>query len=259
MKLISWNINGIRAIEKKGFREWFDKEDADIICLQEIKAHRDQLEESLTDIPNYEFFVTTPEKKGYSGVGTYTKIKPISVREGLLDEDYNSEGRVLRLEFPEFYLYNIYFPNGSRGNDRLDYKMRFNEALYKELKELMEETDKGIIICGDVNIAHEDIDLKNPKSNEKHSGFLPLERRFIDKLLSLGFIDSFRELNPNSEKYSWWSYRFNAKKTNAGWRIDYFFVSNNIKDHIIGADIDTVQSGSDHAPISLELNYDLLT
>lgn len=255
MKLVSWNVNGIRAIKKKeSFDEWFKREDADIVCLQEAKAQLDQLEEELTNVPGYYFYLTAAEKKGYSGVCAYTKIKPINVREGLEKEEYNSEGRVLRLEFEEFYLYNIYFPNGARNQERQDYKKRFNEALLEELTELR-KGNKGIIICGDVNIAHEEIDLKNPKTNQKTSGFLPLERRYLDRLLEAGFLDSFRYVNPNLVKYSWWSYRLGARKTNAGWRIDYFFVSTNLEKYIVGADVQDDVMGSDHAPVCLELDF----
>lgn len=252
MKIVSWNVNGIRAIEKKGFHDWFKEEDADIVCLQEAKAQLDQLSDSLANIEGYHLYLTSGEKKGYSGVCTYTRQKPLSVKEGLNDETYNTEGRVLRLEFEDFYLYNIYFPNGASREERRQYKNGFNQALLDELKELIKR-DKGIIICGDVNIAHEEIDLKNPKSNEKHSGFLPEERRYLDKLLAVGFSDSFRSLNPDTVKYSWWSYRFGARKINAGWRIDYFFVSNNLMPKVVGADIHDQVEGSDHAPIILEL------
>lgn len=253
MKIISWNINGIRAVEKKGFHDWFKEEDADIVCLQEVKAQLDQLSDELANMPGYHLYLSSGERKGYSGVCCYSKIEPISVREGLMDDTYNSEGRVLRLEFEDFYLYNIYFPNGGSNDDRKAYKDGFNYCLLEELKELL-KTGKGIVICGDVNIAHEEIDLKNPNANKKHSGFLPLERRYIDRLLSLGFSDSFRALHPDEKKYSWWSYRFGARKINAGMRIDYFFVSNNLMPKVIGADIEDQVLGSDHAPILLELD-----
>lgn len=253
IKLVSWNVNGIRAAEKKGFREWFEDEKANIVCIQETKAQLDQLSEDLTEIPGYTLYLTSAERKGYSGVATYTDIAPISVREGLLNEEYNSEGRVLCIEYPHFYLYNVYFPNGGRSKERRNYKNGFNDALLKEVSELV-QAGKGVIICGDVNIAHEDIDLKNPRANEKHSGFLPEERRYIDKLLAAGFIDSFRENNPDTPKYSWWSYRFNARSLDAGMRIDYFFVSKNLADKIVKADVYDKVEGSDHAPIYLELD-----
>ncbi len=255
MKLISWNVNGIRAIEKKGFRDWLIKEDADIISIQETKAQLDQLSEDLAEIPGYYLYLSEcKERKGYCGVCCYTKEKPLAVREGLADDRFTPQGRVIRLEFERFYLYNIYFPNGAGDQEKFNNKIEFNEALYQELSELI-KGEKGIIICGDVNIAHEAIDLKNPKANEKHSGFLPLERRFIDRLLDLGFVDSFRLINPDKEKYSWWSYRFGARRINAGWRIDYFFVSDNLKKNIIGADIYDDVEGSDHCPISLTLDF----
>ncbi len=257
MKLISWNVNGIRAAFKKGLKEVIRDFGADIVCIQEVKAHLEQLEDDIAVFDDYHFYLASGSRKGYSGVAVYSKIRPIAVQRGFEDtplcRPYNDEGRVIRLEFEDFYLYNIYFPNGASTKERRDYKEGFNCALLEELKELKKK-NKGIIICGDVNIAHEDIDLKNPQANAKHSGFLPSERRFIDKLLDLGFIDSFRWLNPELVKYSWWSYRFNARKTNAGWRIDYFFVSDNLKDKVVGADVLDGVLGSDHAPIELLLD-----
>lgn len=252
MKIVSWNVNGLRAIEKKGFYDWFKEEDADIVCLQEVKARLEQLSDNMKNIEGYHLYLTAAEKKGYSGVCTFTKKEPLSIKEGLNDERFNNEGRVLRLEFDDFYLYNIYFPNGASKKERRIYKNEFNEALLKELEELQKE-GKSIIICGDVNIAHKEIDLKNPKANQKTSGFLPEEREYLDRFLKTGFSDSFREMNPEEVKYSWWSYRRSARQTNAGWRIDYFFVSDNLMPSVVEADIHDQVIGSDHAPIILEV------
>lgn len=252
IKLISWNVNGLRAQEKKGFLDFFDSEKANIFCIQEVKAQLDQLSEKIKEIPGYEFYLNSAEKKGYSGVATYTDIKPISVREGLLDYEYNNEGRVLVLEFPQFYLYNVYFPNGCASDERRIFKNRFDLALVDEVTKLLEQ-DKGVIICGDVNIAHEEIDLYKPDTKTS-SGFRPEERAVITKLLDNGYVDSFRKLNPDTVKYSWWNYRGNMRATNSGWRIDYFFISENLVPFIEKADIMVDVFGSDHAPILLELN-----
>ncbi len=253
MKLVSWNVNGLRAAAKKGFTEWLAKEDADIVCLQEVKASMAQLEE-LSALPNYTMFLSEAEKKGYSGVAVYTKEEPLMAREGLTDETYNTEGRVLVLAYPEFVLYNVYFPNGGRDDERRAYKNGFNEALMKEVNALRDAGEK-VIICGDVNIAHNDIDLKNPKANEKHSGFLPEERRFLDEFLASGFVDTYRHLHPEEKKYSWWSYRFGARATNAGWRIDYFFISESLLAALVDAEIDNTVLGSDHCPVSVTLAF----
>lgn len=253
MKLISWNVNGLRAVEKKGFLEWLKDTGADIISIQEVKAREEQLSEEMRNIEGYSLYLTCAEKKGYSGVACFVKEKPLSVREGLFDDTYNTEGRVLVLEYPDFFLYNVYFPNGGGGPERRAYKNAFNYALLEEVKKL-EDEGKNIIICGDVNIAHEEIDLKNPKANAKTSGFLPEERRYLDDLLAAGFVDSFRELHPERSAYSWWSYRFNARSLDAGWRIDYFFISASLLPFVTGAEIDPTVLGSDHAPISLTLD-----
>lgn len=250
MKIISWNVNGLRAAEKKGFGAWFLAQDADIVCLQEIKAREEQLGEGLK-FDGYGFALSCAERRGYSGVGVYYRERPLEIREGLEDDRYNTEGRVLRLTFENFILYNVYFPNGGDPSRR-GYKNGFNEALLAEVSALQKQGAR-VIICGDVNIAHCPIDLKNPKSNEKTSGFLPEERRYLDRLLAAGFVDTFRRLHPQETAYSWWSYRFNARSLNAGWRLDYFFVTENVMPDVTGAGIDSAVMGSDHCPVWLEL------
>jgi exodeoxyribonuclease-3 len=252
MKLCSWNVNGVRAVSDKGFTEWIRKEQPDILCIQETKAHIGQLDDMLVNIDGYESYWCSAEKKGYSGVATYVKIKPLSVLYGLGIERFDSEGRVLITEHEGFTLLNIYFPNGQMSEERLKYKLDFYDAVL-EYCEKMKNEGHRLIICGDYNTAHREIDIKNPKSNEKYSGFLPVEREWIDKFISHGYIDTFRYLHPYEVKYSWWSYRFNARQKNIGWRIDYFFVSDNLISSVLNADILDDVTGSDHCPIILEI------
>ncbi|PAB60630.1 exodeoxyribonuclease III [Anaeromicrobium sediminis] len=254
MKIYSWNVNGIRAVEKKGFIDWIKKENPDILGIQETKAHIEQLNEELIHIDGYESFFCSGERKGYSGVAVYTKFKPKSVKYGIGIEEFDNEGRILILEYDNFTFLNIYFPNGQKDDVRLDYKLRFYDAILDYCNDLREKGIK-VVISGDYNTAHNEIDLKNPKSNEKRSGFLRIERDWIDKLVANGYIDTFRYLNPETIKYSWWSYRFNARKNNAGWRIDYHFVSEELKDNILGAEILNDVMGSDHCPVVLELKF----
>ncbi|MGI6108302.1 MAG: exodeoxyribonuclease III [Eubacteriaceae bacterium] len=257
MKIYSWNVNGLRAAAKKGFADWLLSTDADIVCIQEVKAEHGQLGEDLTQIPGYTLTVCSAQRKGYSGTAVYLKndspeLAGASVSCGLADSRWNDEGRVTRVDTTDFILFNVYFPNGGSGEDRRNYKNSFNEVLKDELTDLKNE-GRNIIVCGDVNIAHQPIDLKNPKTNEKHSGFLPEERRFLDRFLAAGFIDTFRNLHPDEVRYSWWSYRFNARSTNAGWRIDYFFISESLVPALQEAAVlDDVQ-GSDHCPVMLDL------
>lgn len=253
MKIYSWNVNGIRAIKKKGFLEWVKEESPDILCIQETKAHIEQLDESLLNIEGYEAFFCSGERKGYSGVAVYTKEKPITVKKGIGISKFDSEGRILILEYESFILFNIYFPNGQKDDDRLNYKLEFYDAIL-EYCDALKEQGKKLVICGDYNTAHEEIDLKNPKSNEKRSGFLPIERAWMDKFIKHGYVDTFRRLYPEKVKYSWWSYRFNARKNNAGWRIDYHFVSDNLFEKVRSAEILNEVMGSDHCPVILELN-----
>ena len=251
LKFISWNVNGIRAIEKKGFIELLQELDADVIGLQETKAQPDQLSDSLKDIPGYTSYWHSAERKGYSGVAFYSRLKPVAVHYGLGDPEFDCEGRVITLEFDSYYLINIYFPNAGEKLKRLDYKLRFDAKLLLFSQEL--EKEKNVILCGDFNVAHKEIDLKNPKTNVKNAGFSPQERAWMDNFVEAGFIDTFRMFNQEPEQYSWWSYRFSARAKNVGWRIDYFCVNKNAKDNVKGAAIKQEILGSDHCPV--ELNY----
>ncbi len=252
MRIYSWNVNGIRAIEKKGFLQWILEEQPDILCIQETKIQLDQIESKLNNIEGYKAYFSCAEKKGYSGVVTYTKEEPISISYGIGIERFDSEGRILICEYSNFILFNIYFPNGQSSEERLNYKLEFYDALFKYCDELKNK-GKKIIICGDYNTAHNEVDLKNPKANSKISGFLPIERRWMDYIIERGYIDTFRYLHPEEIKYSWWSYRFNARKNNAGWRIDYHFVSENMIEDVQGAEILNEVIGSDHCPVVLIL------
>lgn len=249
-KLFSWNVNGIRACEKKGFVEWVNTTQPDFLGLQEIKATEDQISDELKNIPGYQVFFHPAERKGYSGTAVYYKREPIAIRTGLSEDRFNHEGRTVILEYPEYTLFNIYFPNGGQGDERLQFKMDFYDCFLKDINALTAE-GKKVIVCGDVNTAHCEIDLKNPKANAKKTGFLPMERAWMDQLFENGYIDSFRYFYPEQVTYSWWSYRFNARANNSGWRIDYFFVSENAKDLMRNAAIHTEVQGSDHCPVSL--------
>lgn len=249
MKLISWNVNGLRAVVKKDFQSIVDQLDADIISVQETKLHQDQID---LDLPGYEQYFYDAERKGYSGTAIFTKEKPTNVTHGLGVDELDTEGRTLTLEFPKFYLIDSYSPNSQQELKRLDFRMKYDDALREYMKRLSQ--DKPVILCGDLNVAHEEIDIKNDKTNHKNPGFSDEERNKFSELLDSGFIDTFRYLHPDEVKYSWWSYRFNARKNNAGWRIDYFVISNNGKDMIANADILNDVYGSDHCPIELDLN-----
>ena len=252
MNIYSWNVNGIRAIKDKGFIEWVMQEQPDILCIQEIKIQENQLSEELKNIEGYYSYFSCAEKKGYSGVATYTKKKPISVCYGIGIEKFDSEGRTVITEFEDFTLFNIYFPNGQKDEERLHYKMEFYDVLL-DYCETLRGKGKKLIICGDYNTAHNTIDLKNPKANEKNSGFLSIERAWMDKFISRGYVDTFRYLHAEQVKYSWWSYRFKAREKNAGWRIDYFFITENLLSELKGADILNSVVGSDHCPVSIRL------
>lgn len=252
MKIYSWNVNGIRAIEKKGFESWFEKLDPDILCLQETKASPDQLSAFLQQPKGYYAYFSSADKKGYSGVGVYSKVKPYSVRESFGIDKFDNEGRILRLEYENFLLYNIYFPNGGQGPQRLAYKLEFYEVFLSILKEELPKY-KNIIICGDVNTAHEEIDLARPKANEKNTGFLKEEREWISQLLEVGFIDTFRHKNKDEIKYTYWDMKTRARDRNVGWRIDYFFVSKELNKYLAEAFILTEVLGSDHCPIGITL------
>ncbi len=252
MKIYAWNVNGIRAMKSKGFLEWMAEEQPDVLCLQETKAHVEQLDDDVINIEGYYSYWNAPERKGYSGVATYTKKEPKSVKYGIGIEEIDKEGRIIITEYDTFILLNIYFPNGQMNEERLEYKLKFYDAILAFCDGL-KARGHHIIICGDFNTAHNEIDLKNPKANADRSGFLLIERKWLDKLVSHGYIDSFRHFYPDTIKYSWWSYRFRARERDAGWRIDYHFVSEDFIDQIVDAEILNDVMGSDHCPVVLEL------
>ena len=250
MKFISWNVNGLRAIVKKNFSEVFEALDADFFCLQETKLQEDQIE---LDLPGYHQYWNYAEKKGYSGTAIFAKEPALSVRYGLGSEEHDTEGRVITLEYPEFFLITCYTPNSQNELRRLDYRMTWEDAFLAYLTELKQQ--KPVILCGDLNVAHKNIDIKNWKTNQKSAGFTPEEREKFSTLLAAGFTDTFRYFYPDAEGiYSWWSYRFNARKNNAGWRIDYFVVSDDLNERLLDAKIHTDIIGSDHCPVELDLN-----
>ena len=250
MRFLSWNVNGLRACVKKGFEDVFHTQNADFFCLQETKLQPGQIE---LDLPGYEQFWCSAEKKGYSGTAIFAKHSPISVQYNLGIPEHDTEGRVITLEYPDFWLVTVYTPNAQDGLKRIDYRMAWEDAFRAHLKAL-DET-KPVIVCGDMNVAHEEIDLKNPKSNRGNAGFSDEERGKFTELLASGFTDTFRRLYPElTGAYSWWSYRFNARANNAGWRIDYFLVSDRIADRIEDAFILNQIEGSDHCPVGLELS-----
>lgn len=253
MRIYSWNVNGLRAIAKKNFFQWINEENPDILCIQETKLQEGQLEDSLKNIEGYHSYFSFAEKKGYSGVATYTRKKPTSIKQGIGIERFDSEGRIIITEFENFTLLNIYFPNGQMNEDRLSYKLEFYDAILDYCNNLVKE-EKRVVICGDYNTAHKEIDLKNSKANEKLSGFLPIERAWMDKFIDNGYTDTFRIFNPEKIEYSWWSYKFKARERNAGWRIDYHFISNNMLNDIKDAKILNGVMGSDHCPVMIEIN-----
>jgi exodeoxyribonuclease-3 len=250
MKLISWNVNGLRACVGKGFLDYFKEQQADIFCLQETKLQEGQIE---LELDGYHQYWNYAEKKGYSGTAIFTKEKPISVHYGIGIEEHDKEGRVITLEFEKFYMITVYTPNSQEKLARLDYRMKWEEDFKSYLLEL--DKKKPVIVCGDLNVAHKEIDLKNPKTNRKNAGFSDEEREKMTKLLESGFVDSFRYFYPDkTDIYSWWSYRFSARAKNAGWRIDYFLVSDRIKENMKGAEIHTEILGSDHCPVLLNID-----
>lgn len=249
MKLISWNVNGLRACVGKGFLDYFKEVEADIFCIQETKLQEGQIE---LNLEGYHQYWNYAEKKGYSGTAVFTKIEPLSVSYGLDIEEHDKEGRVITLEYDEFYLVNVYTPNSQRELARLDYRMKWEEDFRSFLKKL--ETKKPVILCGDLNVAHKEIDLKNPNTNRKNAGFTDEERGKMTLLLGSGFIDSFRHFYPDKvDAYTWWSYMRQAREKNVGWRIDYFIVSEVLVDKIKSADIHSDVMGSDHCPVELVL------
>ena len=255
IKLVSWNVNGIRAVSKKEeFWDWFDNTDADIINFQEVRATQDKIPEKLADVEGFHQSFNEAEKKGYSGVGTYSKIEPLEVVNGLGVEELDSEGRVLRIKYPDFYLYNIYFPNSGMNAKRLDFKVDFCNALLEQLVEL-KNNGENVVITGDYNIAHHPIDVYNPKNCEGKSGYLPEERAWLDELEKAGFVDTFRMFDEGENNFTWWSYRTKARDRNAGWRLDYFYVNEEIRDNVKSAEILSDIYGSDHCPVTLELEF----
>ena len=248
MRLISWNVNGLRAVMGKNFMEFFNEIDADCFCLQETKLQEGQIE---MDLPGYHQYWNYAEKKGYSGTAVFTKKEPLSVKYGIGVDEHDHEGRVITLEFEDYYLITVYTPNSQDGLKRLDYRMRWEEDFLAYLKGL--EKNKPVIFCGDLNVAHKEIDLKNPKTNRRNAGFTDEEREKMTNLLDSGFTDTFRYFYPEQITYSWWSYRFKAREKNAGWRIDYFICSDSLRDRLKDAKIHTEVMGSDHCPVELDI------
>ena len=248
MKLISWNVNGLRACVGKGFEESFGQLDADFFCLQETKMQQGQLD---LQVEGYTSYWNYAEKKGYSGTAVYTRQTPLSVSYGIGVDEHDHEGRVITLEMADFYLVTVYTPNSQDGLRRLDYRMAWEDAFLAYLQAL--DAKKPVVVCGDMNVAHQEIDLKNPKTNRRNAGFTDEERAKFSHLLASGFTDTFRLLHPDEIKYSWWSYRFKAREKNAGWRIDYFLVSDRLADRVSAAEIHNEIMGSDHCPVELVL------
>ncbi|MBA3649533.1 MAG: exodeoxyribonuclease III [Chitinophagales bacterium] len=252
-RILCWNINGLRAIWKKGFPDWLSKEAPDILCLQETKVTRDQLDYEVTNFEDYKSYFFAAEKKGYSGVGVYTLHEPLNVKMGFGNPLFDSEGRVIEMEFEKFFLFNVYFPNGGRGPERVKYKLDFYKELFNRCEQLR-ATNKFIIVCGDYNTAHKEIDIARPRENEKFSGFLPEERAWMDKIVEMGYIDVFREFNQEPNWYTYWDNVTRARERNVGWRIDYFFINKEARNQVSKAHIHMDVMGSDHCPIELQLD-----
>lgn len=257
MQLYSWNVNGVRAAERKGFLSWLEATQADIVCLQETKVKEDQLSSALKEAGGYQAYWHSAERAGYSGVATLCKQEPLYVQYGLGVDRFDREGRVLITEHEDFLLYNIYFPNGQRDQERLDYKLDFYATLLPIINDQV-ASGVNVIVAGDWNTAHKEIDLARPKENVNTSGFLPIEREWIDRYVAAGWVDTFRLFHPEGGRYSWWTYRFGARARNIGWRIDYFFVNESFADHVVDADILEEVPGSDHCPIYLEVGDQIL-
>lgn len=252
IKILSWNVNGYRAVLKKGFRDFLLSEKPDIIGLEEVKACPEQLTAKDTDFPGYRFAWNCAEQRGYSGVAAFFRETPAAVTNGFGEKRFDREGRVITLEYKNFYLLNIYFPNGGQGPERLAYKLGFYEAFLGHIEELR-KTGKAVVFCGDVNTAHHEIDLARPKENVENSGFMPVERAWLDKITALGWVDTFRSFHPEPERYTWWDYKTRARERNVGWRLDYFFINKEkaslVKDSFILPEV----QGSDHCPIGINL------
>ena len=254
LKIVSWNVNGIRAVCKKGFLDWLAQEAPDVLCLQEIKALESQIPADLLKLSGYKTYWNPAERLGYSGVATFARTEPVSVKKGIDSPRFDCEGRVLETEFKEFTLLNIYFPNGGMNADRLKFKLDFYDAALDHFLKLKKK-GRRLVVCGDYNTAHKPIDLKNPEANEKTSGFMPVERAWLDKLFAAGFVDTFRVFNQKPDQYSWWDMRTRARERNAGWRIDYHVVSEDLKPFLKDAFITPEVTGSDHCPVGLVLKF----
>lgn len=255
INILSWNVNGIRSVLQKGFLDWLDQARPDILCLQETRANRIQLPAEVTSHKHYHsYWHSASLKKGYSGVATFSKKEPLHVETGFGIEKFDCEGRVVMTEFESFLLFNVYFPNGKQGSDRLNYKLEFYEAFLQHI-DTLKKKGKRIIFCGDVNTAHQMIDLTHPKANEGVSGFLPIERKWIDRVVEHGYLDALRLFHPEPELYTWWDLKSRARDRNVGWRIDYFFVQDLLKKHLKDAYILPDVMGSDHCPIGIDLEF----
>ena len=255
-KILSWNVNGIRAVEKKGFLDWLGKEKPCILAVQETKASEEQLSDSLKNPSSYKTYWNSAERKGYSGVGFYTKDKPANIEYGLGNQCFDGEGRVIIAEYKHFVIYNIYFPNGRMGKDRLNFKLDFYGHFLKKLGQTLKKKDrKTLIICGDFNTAHREIDLARPKENRLFSGFLPEERELLDKLIDLGMVDTFRAFNKEGGHYTYWDLQTRARRRNVGWRIDYFFMDKPSVKHLQDAFMLNDVQGSDHCPVGIKLQF----
>ncbi len=252
MKLLSWNVNGLRAVAKKGFLPWFLQENPDILCLQESKLSPNQVPPELRPVEGYHLYLSSAERKGYSGVMLYTKVEPLKVQYGFGQPEFDSEGRSIIADYGHFVLLNIYFPNGRSSQERLDYKMRFYDAFLAYVEGLKAQ-GRRIVVCGDVNTAHKEIDIARPKENEKTSGFLPIERAWMDRLVACGYVDTFRMFNQDPGQYTWWDTISRARERNVGWRIDYFFVDKGFQPQVESAFILPDVVGSDHCPVGLAL------
>ncbi|MFC1800370.1 exodeoxyribonuclease III [Candidatus Eisenbacteria bacterium] len=250
LKIVSWNVNGLRAIHKKGFLDWMISEDADIVCIQESKATEDQVPEEIKQIKGYHCHFESAQRKGYSGVAIWTREKPKRIKTQLGISRFDVEGRVIQAEYDKFTLFNVYFPNGGASPERLKFKLDFYDSF---LYHIMSLRQRRIVVCGDVNTAHREIDLARPKENRANTGFLPEERAWLDSLVSRGFVDTFRHFNQEPGHYTWWDYKTRARERNVGWRIDYFFVSRALKKYLKGAFIRPAVMGSDHCPLGIEI------
>jgi len=253
MLLVSWNINGARAMYKKGFMDWLQAESPDVLCVQETKGHPEQFPKEMLNPEGYTTFWSAAQRKGYSGTAVFSKVAPLNVVEGIGVNEYDTEGRTLMLEYSDFILFNIYFPNGSSGNKRVPFKMGFYDAFLNRVEGLKEQ-GKDIIICGDVNTAHTEIDLARPKENQKNTGFLPEERAWVSKFIEHGYVDTFRHFQKEGGHYTWWDYKTRARERDIGWRLDYFFVTKNLLPRLKSAFILKEVMGSDHCPVGIELD-----